>query len=76
MNPYLILGLGIIALLVATFFITFFLNKKTPILKECVNLRIGEEGCSGCKNYSCSMKDKFNLKKIEEDIEKDLKEEN
>ena len=75
MNPYLILGIAIIALLVAIFFITFFLNKKTPIPKECRDLRIGEEGCSSCKNYGCSMKDRFNIKKIEEDLNNE-KEEN
>lgn len=74
MNPYLILGIGIIVLLVAIFFITFFLNKKTPIPKECENLRIGQEGCGGCKNYSCSIRYKLDKKKIEEEMNEELKE--
>lgn len=72
MNPYLILGISVVILIVFIFSLTFFLNKKTPVPKGCENLRVGEEGCACCKNYSCSIRRKL----IKEDEDnKDLKEE-
>ena len=69
MNKYLIISILVIALLVGVFFLSYFLNKKTPIPKGCENLRIGKEGCTGCKNLDCSIRVKLDIKKIEEDIE-------
>ncbi len=69
MNKYLIISILVIALLVGVFFLSYFLNKKTPIPKGCENLRIGKEGCMGCKNLDCSIRLKLDIKKIEEDIE-------
>lgn len=76
MNPYLILGILLIILLIIVFFVTYFLNKRTKAPEGCEDLRIGEEGCGGCKNYSCSIKKRLDIKKIEEDIDKDIKEDN
>ena len=50
---YLIIGIGVIILLIALFFIGYILNKKTPIPEECKNL-VDEEKCSGCANKLCS----------------------
>lgn len=50
---YLIIGIGIIVLLVALFFIGYILNKKTPVPDECKEM-IDEEKCSGCANKLCS----------------------
>lgn len=50
---YLIIAIGVIILLVALFFISYVLNKKTPIPEECKNL-IDEEKCVGCQNITCS----------------------
>ena len=69
MNKYLIISILVIALLVGVFFLSYFLNKKTPIPKGCEDLRIGKEGCTGCKNSDCSIRFKLDIKKIEEDIE-------
>lgn len=69
MNKYLIISILVIALLVGVFFLSYFLNKKTPIPKGCENLRTGKEGCTGCKNLDCSIRLKLDIKKIEEDIE-------
>ena len=74
MNKYLIISIVVIAVLVGVFFLSYFLNKKTPIPKGCENLRIGKEGCTGCKNYDCSIRYKLDIKKIEEDIEEDKEE--
>ena len=71
MSPYLILGISLIALLVLIFFVTFFLNKKTKVPEGCEDLRIGKEGCGACKNYSCNIKKRLDIKKIEEDIDKE-----
>ena len=65
MNPYLILGILLIILLIVVFFVTYFLNKRTKAPEGCEDLRIGEEGCGGCKNYSCSIKKRLDIKKIE-----------
>lgn len=73
MNPYLYIGIGVVVLIVGIFFLTWFLNKKTPVPKGCENLRIGEEACSSCLNTECGIKMKLDLKKIESEIEEDNK---
>lgn len=50
---YLIIGVGVVVVLLALFFIGYILNKKTPIPEECKDL-IDEEKCSGCSNKFCS----------------------
>jgi hypothetical protein len=68
---YLILSIILIVALVGIFFLTYFLNKKTPVPKGCENLRIGAEGCGGCNHTDCSIRNKIDFKKIEEDIKED-----
>lgn len=58
---YLFLAIGVIVILVLVFFVTYFLNKKTPLPKGCEDLRIGKEGCSSCKNFDCSLRRKLDL---------------
>ena len=67
MIKYLIISIIIIVFLVALFFVTYFLNKRTPVPEGCEDLRIGYEGCKGCKNTGCKIK--LDIKKIEEDME-------
>lgn len=50
---YLLIAIGVIILLVVCFFVSYVLNKKTPIPEECKNL-IDEEKCVGCQNITCS----------------------
>ena len=50
---YLIIGILVVVCLVALFFISYVMNKKTPIPKECQDLE-ENEACIGCKNVSCS----------------------
>ena len=50
---YLIIAIVVIIVLVCLFFISYVMNKKTPIPKECQNLE-GNEHCIGCKNITCS----------------------
>ena len=51
---YLIIAIALIILLIALFFISYVLNKKTPIPKECVEMLEENDACVGCKNITCS----------------------
>lgn len=51
---YLIIAIAVVILLVALFFISYVLNKKTPIPKECVEMLENTDACVGCKNIACS----------------------
>ncbi len=66
---YLIISIALIAFLIALFFITFVKNRKTPVPKGCENIEISEENCSACSNTLCSIKGKFDVEKIKEDID-------
>ncbi len=52
---YLTIAIVLIIVLVAIFFITYYLNKKTPIPKGCEDILINKENCSSCKNYECDL---------------------
>ena len=56
-NPYLLIGIIIIALLIAVFFISYVLNKKTPVPKGCENLFVDDELCAKCSNTTCKFKE-------------------
>ena len=56
-NPYLIGAIILIALLLATFFVSYVLNKKTPVPKGCEKLLVDEEICANCSNTSCKIKE-------------------
>ncbi len=68
---YLIISICLIAFLVVLFFVTFVKNRKTPVPKGCENIKISEENCSMCNNTSCSIKERFDIEKLKEEIEKD-----
>ena len=54
----LIIAICVIALLVIVFFTSYILNKKTPIPKECQDLKIEASKCATCKNELCSLRKK------------------
>ena len=56
-NPYLIGAILLIVGLLATFFISYVSNKKTPVPKGCENLLRDEEMCATCPNTSCKIKE-------------------
>lgn len=68
---YLIIAIIIIAVLAATFIISFVINRKTPVPEGCENLKITEEGCANCQIEECAVKVKLDIKKIEEEIKED-----
>ena len=68
---YLVLSICLIVGLVALFFITFVINRKTPVPKGCENIKIEEESCMSCSNSSCEIKEKFEYEKLKEEFKKD-----
>jgi len=68
---YLIIAIAIIAILVATFIISFVINRKTPVPEGCENIKITEEGCANCQIEECAVKVKLDIKKIEEELKED-----
>ena len=48
---YLVIAIIIIILLIAIFFITYVLNKRTPVPIGCE--KIQNEHCIGCSNKHC-----------------------
>lgn len=71
MDPYVLLAIGVVILLVIIFFLTYVLNKKTPVPKGCENLKITDENCSACNNTSCQIKNGLDLQKLEKEIKED-----
>lgn len=74
-NLYTLLAIGVVALLIAVFFITYVLNKRTPLPKGCEDIKISDDNCLQCGNMDCHIKQGIDLKKIEEEIKEELKEE-
>lgn len=68
---YLIIAIVVIIVLVVIFFITYIANKKTPVPEGCEDIKISEEGCLKCGNLDCNIKKKLDLKKIEEELNKE-----
>lgn len=48
----------IVAIFIIIFFVTYILNKKTPVPKGCEDLNDLKSKCAGCTNESCSFKKK------------------
>ena len=65
---YLIIAIVIIAALVAIFIITFVINRKTPVPKGCEHIKISEENCGACQVSDCSIKQKFDVEKLREEL--------
>ena len=74
-NPAVIYAILFIIALIAVFFITYVLNKKTPVPKGCEDIKISDDNCLQCGNMDCHIKQGIDLKKIEEEIKEELKEE-
>lgn len=74
MDPLFWLGIVVILLLVAVFFVSYVLNKRTPVPKGCEHINISEEFCLQCTNTDCTIKERFSVKKIKEELEKELEE--
>lgn len=68
---YIALAIGLVLALLAIFFISYLLNKKTPVPKGCENLLINDENCSACNNTECNLKQKVDFDKISEEIKED-----
>ena len=50
---YLLVAIAIIIVLIVLFFISYVLNKKTPVPKGCEHILKENEHCLGCTNKSC-----------------------
>ena len=70
MNPYLIISILIVVGLIVLFFVTFMINRRTPVPEGCENIKISSETCLSCAVEDCSIKDKFSVEKLKEELEK------
>ncbi len=68
---YLIPAIIVIGIIVLLFFITYIANKKTPIPEGCEDVMINDETCLKCGNLDCNIKQKLDLKKIEEELKEE-----
>ncbi len=68
---YTLLAIGIVLLLIAVFFITYVLNKRTPVPKSCEDIKISDDNCLACGNVDCHIKQGIDLKKIEEELKEE-----
>ena len=71
---YLIISIAIIAFIIAIFFITYVINRRTPVPKGCEHIKITEENCSACQVTSCAIKERMDIEKIKEEIENEEEE--
>lgn len=62
----LILGIGVIILLIAIFFISYVINKKTPVPPECKDISDSLK-CESCTEITCA------LNKIHDEVKKEGK---
>ena len=72
----LVISIVIIVLLILVFFITFIRNRKTPVPKGCENIKISEENCGACQVSDCAIKEKLDIEKIKEELEKEEEDSN
>lgn len=56
-NPYFIGAIILIIVLLVIFFLSYVLNKKTPVPKGCEKLLYNEEMCGNCTNTNCKIKE-------------------
>ena len=49
----LILAIVILVTLLAIFFVSFVLYRRTPLPKGCEHLKMSEENCASCDNENC-----------------------
>lgn len=70
-NPYIFIAIGVVVLLIIIFFVTYVLNKRTPLPKGCEDIKIDDENCMACNNLDCSIKRGLDLKKLESELKED-----
>jgi hypothetical protein len=70
---YIIICVAIIVFFVALFFITFVINRRTPVPKGCEHIKIDEDVCGACNVTGCSIKEKFDIEKLKKEIEEEDK---
>ena len=58
MKIELIVAILVIALLIGLFFVSYILNKKTPVPDECKDLKIDAKKCAACQNEMCALRKK------------------
>jgi hypothetical protein len=69
MDPFVWLAITILVLLVVFFFVTYILNKRTPVPKGCEQIKISEEFCLNCSNIDCKIHEKLDLENIKKELE-------
>lgn len=69
----LVLAIVIIVLLIVLFFVTYLLNKRTPIPKGCEKIAYDVQSCSGCKEVACEyhIRAEEMLEKMKKEIQED-----
>ncbi|MBQ3253280.1 MAG: hypothetical protein IJA65_01885 [Acholeplasmatales bacterium] len=70
-NPAVIYAILFIIALIAVFFITYVLNKKTPVPKGCEDILISDENCLSCGNTDCNVKKGIDINKIKEELKEE-----
>ena len=58
MKIELIVAILVIALLIGLFFVSYILNKKTPVPDECKDIKIDSKKCAACPNEMCALRKK------------------
>ena len=58
MKIELIVAILVIIILIGLFFVSYILNKKTPVPKECEDLKIDAKKCASCPNELCALRKK------------------
>ena len=72
MNIYLIISIALISFFIIVFFVTFIINRKTPLPKGCEDIKISEENCSTCKVTDCTLKQRFNIEEIKDEVKEEI----
>ncbi len=54
-----LVAIMLVAVLVILFFVSYLLNRNT---KKPIEMKITDQGCKACKNYSCSHKEEVEEK--------------
>lgn len=74
MDPAVYLGIVVVVLLVAIFFVSYIFNKKTPVPEGCEQINISDEFCLQCSNVECTIRQRIDIQKIREELERDMEE--
>lgn len=69
----LFIGIIVIIVLLVVFFVTYVMNKRTPVPEGCEEARMNAQSCSACNNLDCEHH--IDIEMIKEEIEKEEAEE-